>query len=710
VVLVILIVGMFAIAQLFPGGFFSIGHTASVTLASSLSNRNEEYMLHNREQLPDAIVAVDPRQLDPLTGLGRIRAEIAPPDLHASQPYLDNPINSYTGPPPEDPRFSSVNQMRRVLGENVKLPPPTVAFGPARETVSLYRCLFSPIYSDGPMPGSALGTVAYAGTAMRRIVMEDIPTADDLEALFREGPFGYGINYEGAYLYFLAVDYDRTYKIEYSFRSAPNAPGQAIPENCVYAPAGTVPTLTPQGDPVTFVVQRYNLRTGGVDQLFQYDVATRQYQTAAGIPGTPPPDCLFVRLQNGQVLDLGSDLLFRRFRRLTLAQPFSPDPANGRTQLDPYEYKVYDKVLGLFGFHPAASTLPLPRQAGRGITARIDYDVDDWHILHQDEVVPQEFSDPSAPIANRYHTIRLATGPIKQLNEIEETINFPISSTGPGPVDTTYEYQGLVRFYPAYSRGGLAAPAREGTPGLDLIMVDLQTGLVIDSSTLQKPGVGLAGTNENGEIDYETGVIHLRDMVTFRLPGSPTDPNSLLGDPVPPAVPSAGRHLRVYYRAANDFAVATFKPASNYYLQSNILNLQHREFFAGYRSGYLVFNNTDADRSVTIDYSWLDRSIGTLHVETAELQKVQDPSLPGAPTPTVAGFDPTRHWWVRLLHSDVDPSKGTGDGQADPDVVPGSIQIRGVRGASIHTRVVWREGNNWRSRERSTILNRLLSR
>lgn len=705
VVLVILIIGMFSIAQLFPGGFFSIGHTGSVTQANALAQRNENVLLNLRENLPDAIVGFDPR-----TGL--IRDDITPDDLHGDLPYQDNSINGYTGSPPPDPRFSNVNQVRRVLGEHFKLPPPVSNFGPLGETVSLYRALFSPIYSDTPMPGVSLGVSAYGATPQDRVQFEDVPSAGNVESLFNTGPFGYGINYVNRTMYFVMVDYERRYKVAFSYRDNSGQSGQTFPDNCLYVPAGAAPTLDSAGNPIQYQIMEFNLVNGQAQRVFTYDASTRQL-LVAGAPGvTIPADCVWrinSALLAGWTVDLGSDLVHRRFRQLALNQRFSPDSSRGQTQIDPYEFKVYDTIFGLFGFHPAAATQQLAKQTARGLTARLDYDVDDWHILHQDEVVAQEFADPTATAGNRTHTLRVATGPIKRIADIEDIINFPAVLGSAGSVDTTFEYQGLVRFYPAYSRGPFTGIQRNGTPGVDLVIVDLETGYVIDSLTLQKAGTNInpGANNTNGEIDYEAGVVVLRENVRFRLP------DAMGGTPLTGLTPIAGRHIRVYYRSVNDYAVATLKAATNYTFQNVLANMRHREYYPGYGYGYVLVNSTDADKGVTVDYTWINRNTGIVNTVTGELQKFQSPGLPSGPTAGYAGTGtelPDNRWWLRVAHSDADPSKGAADSGSDSDVLPGSVIIRGIRGASFHTRIVWREAGKFRSRERTTVLNRLYSR
>lgn len=654
VVLVIIVIGLFAIIRLMPQGLFTLNQASNVTLAGALTRANEEVLLSRRDNLPEGVVSVDP-----VTGL--ISTTISPLDLQQPYPYLDNPIQGYNGPPPEDPRFSNVNKARRVLGEQVKVPPPTLRVGPNGEAMSLYRALFAPIYSDVRMNGSSLGVAAYAGTAMGRIVFrdQDPPDNEDLDRLRAGGPFSYGIDYHRGLVYFLSAGYERRFKIELTYRTDPNTMGQSVPDNCLLIPAAAVP----------------DTGSGAVSyQVWDLSVG----QNMAG--------CVYIPLPPGAAVDPGSDVLFRRLTQLPAGVAFTSDP---------FQFKVLDNVVGFFGFHPALATMAVPRQRERGLNVRLDYDVDDWHVLRHDTSVSTEVVDPQAALLNRFHVIKLPVAPIKRIGDTEEGINFDYQSAGGGPVNTTYEYQALIRYYPSSSQ----APPRAGSVGVDVIIADLETGYLLDSRTLQKPGTAVPLTNSdnsNGHIDYYTGVIHLREQVTMRPPAN-------LGGPAL-TLPVAGRMLRVYYRTADDHAVATFKPYSSYLRQLQLPNLGDQQYFQ-YPYGFQLFSNADAEKTVAVDYTWQSRTTGSVRAEIGELHRVESPRSPFAP-PSVAGLTPN-HWWIRVNQADaVNPGNPQSDNSANPDVVPGSVQVRAIRGVSVQTRVIWRQGKRWKHFQRSTLLTR----
>jgi len=729
VVMVVIIIGMLAIARLFPEGIASLDYTGNVTLADALSRENAEGLTRRRENLPDGIIGVDYA-----SGLIRL---FDPAQLNHTEPYRDNPIAVPPGTDiPADPRFSGPNKVRRIVGEQFKLQPPALhSFDIGNELVSTYNALFTPIYSISPMaegppsrsPGAmiraaALGVDAYSGTPSQRVLFSDPPTRENVEALLRLGPQGYGINYDRALVFVVSQRYSRTFKVEYTFRANAGTAAQMAPNSGVTFPADPAAVANPDSagnilNPVR--MQIFDMHGAGTVADAQFDIDTGFTSVAAAAPQPTP----FLGIGPNDQVEPGSDLIYRRLKAIGSSTAFSEDP---------YEFKVYDTVFGLFGFHPALATMPLPSQQGRGLTIRLDYDVDDWHILREDVTVPSQVADTTS--ATPFYAMRLSTGAIKRVGETEDFLNFVESGTAD---NNTFEYQGLIRYYPAH--GPVAG--RPGSPGVDVVIVDVETGLRITSRTMQKPGTTpLPGVNNNdGEIDYEHGVLHLRDNVTFLNPFS----GAAAGTANP-----AGRKLRVYYRAVKDFAVATFKPYNNYfrtidatdfYPPAGTLPDVDRKIFqfapdtinyaygaVNPGSSYLMISNSDGEKSVAVDYQWqeIDFSSGSaqpgaFHTEAQELHQVNPPTDPRGPLlPSQYAAFPW--WWIRVGHADVDAGKGPADsgagtgidstGNTVPNVVPGSVRIIGVRGASLQTHVVWRQNRRWRHHRRTTVLTREHSR
>ena len=630
VVIALLAIGIFAIIRLFPQGFASINATGSILTADTLAQKNEDYFRKLRENLPDGIVSVDTT--------GNIVTGLLPDDYLGTRPYGNLTMQDEDGNqiPVIDVRFSLGNLARRVIGEQVKVPPPTtVAIGGGSELASIYSVLCAPIYSAGQMlSGGALGVKVRSGTPMTRVVFQDPPTQENWQTLRQLGDFGYGINYETGKLYLAYFDvsaksgnqaWDRRLIAEYRYHPDPNT--------TLYTPPGgqALPVATVGSDP-------------------GWDPAN---------PNWAQPGWVFTLQPN---IDPGSDLISRDFKLAGGA--FASDP-------DPYQFKVYDPVTGLIGFKPELASLPLPQQEGRGLTVKIDYDVDDWQILRQDLVLPTEVIDPLNG-ASPYYSFKLSTGAIKEFGETEDTPSFDTAG------NATLTYGGLVRNYPA--AGG--DPARTGTPGIDLVMVDLETGNWIASDSLQAGNVA-----SNGEIDYRNGVIHLKPTAAWNPP-----PVGALGGTAQPMNP-AGRHVRVFYRTYNDFAVTPLKNWGSYVPQTVAANLGSAPFrgqdFLPITGGFVMFPPASAEKQVAVDYSWSD-SAGALHHETGEVHQVALPTDAGGPSGN------STYGWVHL-------SPGL-------DVLnnfnPNSVQITGVRGTSFQTLVTWREAKQWRRRLRSAVLTR----
>src|SRR5437868_13574053 len=172
VVLVILVLGIFGVARLFPSGFGSIRYTERVSVARSLARTTEEFFRARAANLPDGILA-----LNPLTGL--INPNLDPMTLFIDQDYLGP---GPTSPAVPDPRWSGQNRWRHVIGEVVRIPPPTTGstYVAQGSSVSIYNLLFSPIYSVSAIPPDGKGNgstvlVVYSATPQKRVTISSLP-------------------------------------------------------------------------------------------------------------------------------------------------------------------------------------------------------------------------------------------------------------------------------------------------------------------------------------------------------------------------------------------------------------------------------------------------------------------------------------------------------------------------------------------------------
>ena len=579
------------------------------------------------------------------------------PDAYASTPF---------GPAPsfDDPRFSGLNRQRRILGRQLRVPPPSVpgpnspwasAIGP----VSIHMLEEAPLYDVIPNAGS-LGLAVTSGTSLKRVVIPKPPlladypdlatwqTALNVMGLQQEIDVNsYGINYDLGILYLAEGPTDRLFTVDYRFIEVtpPTAQfGRALRNHCVIVPGTATPGL-----------KAYRLRDDEPMDL---------------MPICPP----FAALPAAGELERGTDRIFRRFDVLALGTPFS--------NTDPYQVKILDARMGILGFNPLGAAITPPRHNDRGLVAKVDYDVDDWHILRD---VAQ------APRGAGQIEIKLRFPRIKRLAEVEENLNL---DAGLVP---TLEYQGLVRNY----------PGRLGTLGIDLIILDLETGLRIDSRTLQGD---LSSPGVNGEIDYQRGVIRFtqidpgnpsQTLVSWIAPGA----SGANGADYLPPTSIQGQHLAVFYRSSDDWGVMLEKPFSHY-VHGDLVNntfLQVGEYWVTGRS-FLLFPLADVGKNVMVDYRWEQQlrdsggnAIGTrIREERGEMHRIKSATEPG----NLTGFN---LGWIQLKHLSPQP----GDPAANPEFAPGTLRVQGVRGASLNARVAWREGSRWRQFQRETVLPRV---
>jgi hypothetical protein len=595
VALVVLVIGIFSLVRLFPIGFGTILYGEGVTRGNALARAELERVRAAAGNMADGVVPIDPE-----TG----RVDVT---LQKGIEFLPYPYPSVPGVAP-DPRFSDLNRYRRVFGESTKVPAPTSEFpglpivNPStgeREAISLYSVQFSPIYSDTRMQ-------VYSGTAMERVVLDRTPDANELREL---GEGRYGIDYRNAVLHFAPVPYDRQFRLEYSF-------------------------TVPQGGNTFY-------RSSSVPD--------------AAIMVPPNMTRVGIQLPQGAQLEVEEEQVYRAFRRLPNAVPFS--------RVDPYEFKVLNTVTGMMGFNPLGAA-PGNRHGtgGRPLVAKLDYDVEDWHILREDRVVPQ-----SGPF-----NVNLTLPFIKKLESIEEN---------------QQQYFGLVRPFPRWPTQNDSE--HPGTPGIDLVIADLDTGLTIDSLTMQTEPIAAvpSASDRNGRIDYSRGRLEFNPVVQWSLPdGSHAPPSSI-----------AGRKIRVYYRTEADWALQITKAFSNYRREVNPNLLGYGQYVQN--GPDLYFPPIDHDHSVSVDYTWVQRLGGgqmRLRQESGELHKIKEPGAPSSPHTlgrAPQGLDLA--WWIRLNvagRNDIDPNE--------------PIVIQSVRGASVIARAMWREGPRWRRLEQSTLLTR----
>ncbi len=356
VVIVILLVGIFSVVRLFPGGFLINRRTGENTTATRLAKAELDRQTTLRANLCDAIVGI---AYDPASGTLVIGNDIEPDDLtDATQAPADLPAYY----------LSNINRIRRILGETVRIPVgmPTV-FGSG----SIYMLASGPIYA--PRVGDTFDGVTVYGAGMVRREQDLVSNAD---GPFVSGPNQYAIDYGGiegqpeqARIAFGTVVYVRRFRIKYSYYDQED-------------------NWTIKSDVVDFPDAR---DTG-------YDVDPND-ATKRVLPASYAGDPIsMVRFKaDGSSVPLylvhGSEEVSRQFRQLPVVT--AADSISWSS--DPYQFRVFQDAnapsgvanLGILVFNPRGRDYTEATSGGaQPLTARIDYDVLDWRILREDRPMP----------------------------------------------------------------------------------------------------------------------------------------------------------------------------------------------------------------------------------------------------------------------------------------------------------------------------------
>ena len=494
--------------------------------------------------------------------------------------------------------YSDVNKFRRIYSESTRIPAPMTT--PNWGDVSLYVMNFSPVEWNGPP-----SIVVRSGPMRRRDVPESPSTI--------RSSSDYAIDYDKAELHVRPYSDPREFIITYSYWAKPGARPELRPvlSAHVLVPPNKSTVDIPDADP------------------------------------TPAP----IRSKPGFMgIDQGSDTLHRAFDQIPVTTAFSANP---------YEYKVLDQFRGVLGFNPAGHGYDEVTAWGTvALTAYIDYDVLDWHIIREERKIPETALITSQADLDAKLTLRF----IK---------NAGLTNVANPGYPTTVELDGS-------NYAGLSS----GLP-FSILAIDIQTGEWFnEESHVPAPG------NTNNfvmTVNYKDGVIRFdRDM--------------------------AGRTFRIYYRAEGDWALQVFKTYESYrrsysFNANSPTPLDHREWWGPestasdsvpYLNDKIYFARCYSGMSVALDYTYRIKAGGGYTYFNVAGDNYQ--------TSTATGFTGTcyiepRERIARLRAVSV----------SDVEIT----EVAKVYGVSVGTRVIWREGGRgfnggqWRKVDLQTYLMRL---
>jgi type II secretory pathway pseudopilin PulG len=349
VVIVILTIGIFSVVRLFPAGFFINKQTEARTLAARLASQETNRYTTASASLMDAVLpTVIVADANSPTGYYiKVDLDTTPDDM--SQPR--------TIAPGIDPYYvSGLNRIRWIRGETVRIPNPSPIGGGLRGSV--YVLGSGPAYDYPGIDANnvPIDSIVISGAPMiRRIESAEDPSSPYLRSLAE-----YAIDYDSGVIAFYPAPYDRVFKISYSY----------------YGPGGDIISIAAQ-------------------QL--------------GVPAGAYPVWQNVYAPGGREIVPGSETVARQFRRVAFPPDFSGDP---------YEYALMPKTshvadfatIGVIIFNPlGAGYIERSTYGNVPLTAKIDYNVLDWHIIREDRPLP----------GSRPYSVRLTLKNIKRIGEYE---------------------------------------------------------------------------------------------------------------------------------------------------------------------------------------------------------------------------------------------------------------------------------------------------
>ena len=355
----------------------------------------------------------------------------------------------------------------------------------------------------------------------------------------------------------------------------------------------------------------------------------------------------------------GTFTAIRQFDRLPLV-----NGSYSFNSADPYQYGLASTNingttanLGVLIFNPVGATLSQQAAGGQqGFTAKVDYLVADWHIIHDDVQIPQ--IDVTA------QQVKLV--PVKLTLDV-------LKRAGDPNADNTL-YQGL------YNSGN---PANQND--LDVVNLETGNGVVYTQGNLihgvPSPPLGSGGAAYYVNTDpqsgtYRTGIIYVDP---FKIP--------------------AGTPIRVLYEGDGDWAIALQKAYAQYSRVASPANnapISPGTYFLIQTNGtaQIYFPRCDINKSVTASIQYKDANGTVQRIPLTQLA-IDTPSGPYA--------------YIDLLSTLSANGTSLSAGQRKDITADPNWTVYGpINGVSVKARVIWKDNNNvtnaWRIQDLDTYL------
>jgi type II secretory pathway pseudopilin PulG len=368
VVLAVLVIGILAIARLFPAGFYSIRGGQNSDLANRLATGLLDELTKNNASLPDGIYMYS--EYSP--GKNGFDPQFLPTNL--------NPFSDSAGV-----AFNDMDKERWISNETITVPSNRYAANSTNNSndpadfVPLYTVDFGPIY---------------------------LPAAPPVEAAFPTTPISHVPYLEVDSMPWAAVSADSSQDPSTGLQSNPAdyiSPGQSA---FVQDLNGAEIAIAPEPYVQVFSISVTDTQGNVVNDTLTIPAAGTTAGSYNGGWFSPSKTyCGNTALWTGLAATWETITLFRPFRCVGFSTtPIWTPKQQGQTPPpnDPYEYALYSNNigaafnLGVIAFNPLASG----QNGAQPLKARISYEVYDWHILHEDHDIVGGTSGATAPVVD----------------------------------------------------------------------------------------------------------------------------------------------------------------------------------------------------------------------------------------------------------------------------------------------------------------------
>lgn len=500
VVIVVFLIGILAVAQIFPNGFKILDRTRDSLAATALARGEVERLKSLGDELPDRIV--------PIQYVGGIVVEDptrtpfefspSPSALSLSGPIAGIQTSGLVTTGGTDHRWqylAGANAIRRVIGETHRMKVPTFMSPSQNDTSDPYGCVVIAAY--GPMelqslaPSSEL--LVYGRDLLQRL--GSVPVT------------GLG-------------------EFEYYLENADNGAARINLLQTGTSAAGTIWRVS----------AALLIDTGTGRKRVQ---ATARYQSATGPVTSGQLSAIFTGvIGSGTLLSVepSSVQVSRIFEQIATTAGFT----------DPYQFKLVNPKLGIFCFSPLAYDKyeQRPGSIRTPLEAKIDYTVKDWRILREDFRLSASAVDPNSGDAP------VGVSGYKVTNNLFKTAIPQIkatSDTGPDLLkEPSLEDDAVVQdLIP-----DVYAATQVGTSD-NLAIIDLTTGCVLSE-------IGSISVNKT------TGLITFNSLPYDSAIPTGIVANLMTSVGQLRRVDLTNRPLRVIYKGKKQWAVQLTKSSSRY--------------------------------------------------------------------------------------------------------------------------------------------------